>query len=91
MPENGNTPEIHIHPLSQRNGHPHRTFTVDGALGRIVKGRIGDSNLLTIVEFLGPDGDVVAERIPVDKSIYLSRKTSRACIDHALEERAGTS
>jgi len=62
---------------------------MDGTLGRVVKGRIGDSKLHTIVEFLGYDGDTVDERIPVDEAMYLSRNASRACVDHALAIRAG--
>jgi hypothetical protein len=82
--ENGNSPEIHIHPLEQRNGSPERTFSVDGRLGRIISDFDEDLQPSTVVEFLGPDGDEVVARVPINKPFYLGDKVSRACVDDAL-------
>ncbi len=89
MPENGNTPEINIHPMGSRNGSPLRTFSVDGKLGRLVAELDDDLQPHTVVEILSHDGDEVARRIAVDRVFHGSDGMARSCIENALGIEAG--
>ncbi|HEX5798038.1 MAG TPA: hypothetical protein VFX79_01665 [Candidatus Saccharimonadales bacterium] len=84
MSQNGKTPEIHIHPASHRNGFELRTFVADGKLGRLIAELDEDLQPHSVVEVLGPDGDEIAERIPVGINFNGNESMARSCVKTAL-------
>ena len=84
MSKKDNSPEIHVHPVSHRNGSEVRTFAANGKLGRLFAELDDDLQPHSVVEVLGPDGDEVVDRIAVDKNFNGSDSMARTCVASAL-------